>query len=455
MIKLEQIWRNIQIEVEARVSTIGYDLYINSLEPFGVLGANKDRLVLLAMTKNMRNIVKNKYYDDIKKATAKVFPSIVDIEIITEEEIDKLGDVAVEVDIPVSERFVANTDEGAHFSDNYTFDTFIVGKSNEFAAAVSKAVAENPGNKYNPLFIWGGVGLGKTHLLHAIGNHITRSNKQLKTIYTSSEKFTNELIEALRDNNNVDAKKSFRTKYRSVDVLMIDDIQFLAGKEGTQEEFFHTFNELYLSNKQIIICSDRPPKEINIEERLKTRFATGVIADIAPPNIETRIAILQKKARAKNNNVSMQVLSLIAERVTSNIREMEGVLNRIVTYANLVGGDCNDMNIVQAALSDYADARQEILTIDSIVDRTCEYFSIDKAVLLGKKKTKDIVVPRHICIYLITDLLSIPLISIGEYFGGKDHSTICHARDKISEEIKTNAKTASQVKDIRDLLYNR
>ncbi len=452
MLKLDQIWKNILIEAESQVSTLSYDLYINSLSPVGV---HNDRLVLLAMSSTLKNIVKEKFRDVLRRSASKVFPSIVDIDIIVEEDIDRLGNMATEVDIPVSNSFVADTEEAVQFSDSYTFDTFIVGKSNEFAAAVSKAVAENPGNKYNPLFIWGGVGLGKTHLLHAIGNQIIRKNSHLKTIYTSSEKFTNELIEALRDNNNADAKKNFRTKYRSVDVLMIDDIQFLAGKEGTQEEFFHTFNELYLANKQIIICSDRPPKEINIEERLKTRFATGVIADIAPPNIETRIAILQKKARAKNNHVSMEVLQLIAEKVTTNIREMEGVLNRIVTYASLVGGDCNDMSIVQSALADYADSTQEILTIDSIVDKTCEYFSVDKTVLLGKKKTKDIVVPRHICIYLITDLLSIPLISIGEYFGGKDHSTICHARDKISEEIKTNAKTASQVKDIRDLIYNR
>ncbi len=452
MLKLDQIWKNILIEAESQVSTLGYDLYINSLEPLGV---HNDRLILLAGTVALKNVVKDRFIDVLRKATTKVFPSISDIDIIVEEDIDRLGSVETEVDIPVSHRFVPDTEDTIQFSENYTFETFIVGKSNEFAAAVSKAVAINPGNMHNPLFIYGGVGLGKTHLLHAIGNQINKSNSNLKTMYTSSEKFTNELIEALRDNNNVDAKKNFRTKYRSVDVLMIDDIQFLAGKEGTQEEFFHTFNELYLANKQIIICSDRPPKEINIEERLKTRFATGVIADIGPPNIETRIAILQKKARAKNNNISMEVLSLIAERVTTNIREMEGVLNRIVTYASLVGGDCNDMNIVQSALADYADSSQEILTIDSIVDKACEYFSVDKSALIGQKKTKDLVVPRHICIYLIADLLSIPLISIGEYFGGRDHSTICHARDKISEEIKTNARTASYVKDIRDLLYNR
>ncbi len=452
MLKLDQIWKNILIETESQVTTLAYDLYINSLQPQGV---HKDRLILLAPATNLKNIVNDKFKEVLRKCTNKVFPSIIDVEIIVEADIDNLGSLDTEVDIPVSHRFVADVEESQTFSESYTFDSFIVGKSNEFAAAVSKAVSENPGNKYNPLFIWGGVGLGKTHLMHAIGNYITRNNKQLKTIYTSSEKFTNELIEALRDNNNIDAKKNFRTKYRSVDVLMIDDIQFLAGKEGTQEEFFHTFNELYLSNKQIIICSDRPPKEINIEERLKTRFATGVIADIAPPNIETRIAILQKKARAKNQHVTMEVLQLIAERFTTNIREMEGVLNRIVTYASLVGGDCNDMNIVQSALRDYAESRQEILTIDGIVDKTCEYFSVDKGALLGKKKTKELVTPRHICIYLITDLLSIPLISIGEYFGGKDHSTICHARDKISEEIKNNAKTAGQVRDIRDMLYNR
>ena len=220
---------------------------------------------------------------------------------------------------------------------------------------------------------------------------------------------------------------------------------------------FHTFNELYLADKQIILSSDRPPKEIKIEERLKTRFATGVIADIQPPNLETRIAILQKKCSNKGYAINIRVLTLIAEKITNNIREMEGMLNRIISYSTLVGGDPNDMNIVNDALRDYADASSDIITIDQVVKATCEYFRVRREDLIGKKKNKEIVVPRQICIYLICDILgqSVPLASIGEYFGGRDHTTVMHARDKISEEIKTNDITASQVKDIRDKIYNR
>ncbi len=454
MLKLNQIWSNILIETEAKVSTLAYDLYINTLSPVGIY---HDRMILLAETRALKNIVDNRYKDVLKKATNKVFPSILDVEIITEDDVPNIGRVETEVDIPVSSVFVNSAEEKSQFVEIYTFDNFVVGKSNEYAEAVSRAVAENPGTKYNPLFLWGGVGLGKTHLMHAIGNFIQRNHPDKKTMYVSCEQFVNEFIEAIHNNTDPNAMKNFRSKYRKLDVLMLDDIQFLANKEGTQEEMFHTFNELYLADKQIIISSDRPPKEINIEERLKTRFATGVIADIQPPNLETRIAILQKKCSNRGQNVSIKVLSLIAERITSNIREMEGMLNRIVSYSALVGGDCNDMNIVNDALRDYADSSKEIITIEHIAQATCEYFRVQKEDLIGKKKNKEIVVPRQICIYLICDILgqSIPLVSIGEYFGGRDHTTVMHARDKISEEIKNNSVTAAYVKDIKDKIYNR
>lgn len=451
MLKLNQIWDNILIETESKVSTLSYDLYINTLTPVGMY---RDRFILLAENETLKNIVDQKYKDLLKKCTNKVFPSIIDIEIVTENDLDRLCEVEKEVDIPVSNKFILNTESTSSFSDKYTFESFVVGKSNEYAAAVSRAVAENPGEKYNPLFMWGGAGLGKTHLMHAIGNYINRNKPELRTAYVSSEQFTNELIEALRDPDN-NSRRNFRNKYRFLDVLMVDDIQFLAKTEVTQEEFFHTFNELYLANKQIIICSDRPPKEINIEERLKTRFATGVIADIQPPNLETRIAILTKKCMEKGQKVDIRVLQLIAERITTNIREMEGMLNRIISYSTLVGGSCNDMALVQDALKDYSDSSKEMITIDDIVQETCNYFKLDKKNILGKKKNKEIVVPRQICIYLITDILSMPLVAIGEYFGGRDHTTIMHARDKISELIKSNQAVSVSVKDIKDRLYNR
>ncbi len=442
------------METETKVSTLAFDLYVNSLQPVGIY---RDRLILLSDTRALKNIVDHNYKDVLKKCTNAVFPSILDIEIITEDELPNVGKVEQEVDIPVSANYVNDTEDNANFVSQYTFENFVVGKSNEYAHAVARAVAENPGSKYNPVFIWGGVGLGKTHLMHAIGNSLLRNFPEKKIMYVTCDQFVNEFIESLHDTTNANAMKNFRAKYRKLDVLMMDDVQFLANKEGTQEEMFHTFNELYLADKQIILSSDRPPKEIKIEERLKTRFATGVIADIQPPNLETRIAILQKKCNAKGYTLNIKVLGLIAEKITNNIREMEGMLNRIISYSTLVGGDPNDLNIVNDALRDYADSSNDIITIDHIVNATCEYFRVKREDLIGKKKNKEIVVPRQICIYLICDILgqSVPLVSIGEYFGGRDHTTVMHARDKISEECKNNDVIAAQVKDIRDKIYNR
>lgn len=443
------------IATQSQVNTLAYDLYFNTLQPVGVF---RDRLILLAETRAVKNIVDRNYKDILKKCTNQVFPTIVDVEIIIEEDVPHIGNVQQEVDIPVSPSYVNDTEEQISFVAQYTFENFVVGKSNEYAQAVARAVADNPGTKYNPVFLWGGVGLGKTHLMHAIGNSLHRNFPEKKILYVTCDQFINEFIESVRDtSSNSNLMKNFRDKYRKLDVLMMDDVQFLANKDSTQEEMFHAFNDLYLADKQIILSSDRPPKEIKIEERLKTRFAMGIIAEINPPDLETRIAILQKKCNAKGYTLNIKVLSLIAEKITNNIREMEGLLNRIISYSTLVGGDPNDMNIVHDALRDYADASSDIITIDHIVQATCEYFRVKKEDLIGKKKNKEIVVPRQICIYLICDILgqSVPLVSIGEYFGGRDHTTVMHARDKISEECKTNDVTASHVKDIRDKIYNR
>ncbi len=455
MIKLDQIWNNILIEASSKVpGALAYDLYINSLQPVGIY---RDRLILLAETRAHKNIVENHYKDILKKCTNSVFPSIIDVEIIVEEDLEHVANVQTVVDIPVSPNYVTEIEDKANFVSHYTFDNFVVGKSNEFAEAVAVAVAQNPGTKYNPVFLWGGVGLGKTHLMHAIGNHIQRNYPEKKIMYVTCDQFINEFIESLRNKTDLNTMKNFRAKYRKVDVLMMDDVQFLANKESSQEEMFHTFNELYLADKQIILSSDRPPKEIKIEERLKTRFGTGVIADIQPPDLETRIAILQKKCNAKGYHINFSILSFIAEKITTNIREMEGMLNRIISYSTLVGGDPNDMAIVNDAIKDYADASSDIITVDHIVTATCDYFGVSKENLIGKKKNKEIVIPRQICIYLICDILgqSVPLASIGGYFGGRDHTTVMHARDKISEECKVNTIIASQVKDIRDKIYNR
>jgi chromosomal replication initiator protein len=330
----------------------------------------------------------------------------------------------------------------------YTFDNFVVGECNRLAVAAARAVAEDPGENYNPLFIYGGSGLGKTHIMHAIGNYIRKHNRYLKVLYVSSEKFLNEFVASIRT-GSVD----FREKYRSVDVLMIDDIQFIKGKDRTQEELFHTFNDLYQSKKQIILTSDRPPKEIpDIEDRLRTRFEWGLIADVQPPELETRIAILQKKADQEKYSVEDEVINFIAENCDTNIREMEGMLSKVCFYASLLGKEKTTMDEVKEALKDHVSTNKQSLTADRIIDCVCKYYNISKEDLVGKKKNKEIVEPRQMCVYLINEMLNIPLTAIGALFGGRDHTTIMHARDKINSQVKVNPHIKTLVNDIKSQL---
>jgi chromosomal replication initiator protein len=381
-----------------------------------------------------------------------VFPLLDDVEFITEEQrdlfvSDEEADMWKDTDAFAKEK---ERDESV-FNKKYTFDNFVVGKSNEIAAAVAKAAAENPGKKLNPLFIYGGVGLGKTHLLHAVGNYI-QQNSDLKTRYVTSERFTNELIESIRDKKNQD----FRKRYRGVDVLMIDDIQFIAKTGVSQEELFHTFNDLYAADKQIVLSSDRPPADISpLEERLRSRFASGMIADIQPPDLETSIAILQKKAQQEHYNINHEILQIIAENVTSNIREMEGFLTRVISYAPLTNRSVNDPVVVQEVLRTYSDDKKELVSADTIIEAITNYFQIDKKELVGKKKNKEIVEPRQICIYLISEFLTLPLTAIGQIFGGRDHTTMIHARDKIAESVKTDKRIAAYVKDLKAMILKK
>ena len=381
-----------------------------------------------------------------------VSPMLDDVVVITEDQ-KEYYKTKEDQDI----KPLGNVWEDANFIKKYTFDNFVVGSSNEFVAAASQAVSEAPGKKFNPLFIYGGVGLGKTHLLNAIGNKITSDQPQLKTLYVSCEKFTNELIEAIRDTKNPsDAKKSFRQKYRNCDVLMIDDIQFISKTDATQEELFHTFNDLYNAEKQIIISSDRPPREIqHLEDRLRTRFAWGLIADIKPPDLGTRIAILQKKAKEQGVVVPDNILKIIAESVQDNIRDMEGLLTRVISYASLTNQKEINVNILNEALKDYTDDQKEMISADAIMDVVCEYFNVSKADLVGKKKNKEIVEPRQICMYLITEFLTTPLKEIGNIFGGRDHTTVIFARDKIAEQCNNETRIALYVKDLKALLLKK
>ena len=339
-----------------------------------------------------------------------------------------------------------------NLNPKYTFDTFVIGNSNRFAHAACVAVAESPARAYNPLFLYGGVGLGKTHLMHAIGHHIITQKKDAKVVYVSSEKFTNELINSIKDDRN----EEFRNKYRNVDILLIDDIQFIAGKERTQEEFFHTFNTLHEANKQIILSSDRPPKEIpTLEDRLRSRFEWGLIADIQAPDFETRMAILKKKADVENLNVPNEVMVYIATKIKSNIRELEGALIRIVAYSSLTNREIT-VDLATEALKDIISNKQnKSITIDLIQDVVAAYFNLRVEDLKSQRRTRNVAYPRQIAMYLSRKLTDMSLPKIGEEFGGRDHTTVIHAYEKISESLNNDESLEHTINDITKKLTQK
>ncbi|MBR2302690.1 MAG: chromosomal replication initiator protein DnaA [Clostridia bacterium] len=446
---VRELWQKMLDELETMIPALGFDTLMETTAPVNV---TENKLILCTNSEISKTLVQKRFLIHIREAMQMVSPMLDDVVVITEDQ-KEYYKTKEDQDI----KPLGNVWEDANFIKKYTFDNFVVGSSNEFVAAASQAVSEAPGKKFNPLFIYGGVGLGKTHLLNAIGNKITSDQPQLKTLYVSCEKFTNELIEAIRDTKNPsDAKKTFRQKYRNCDVLMIDDIQFISKTDATQEELFHTFNDLYNAEKQIIISSDRPPREIqHLEDRLRTRFAWGLIADIKPPDLETRIAILQRKANEQGVAVQDSILKRIAESVQDNIRDMEGLLTRVISYASLTNQKEIDLNILNEALKDYTDDQKEMISAETIMDVVCEYFNVSKADLIGKKKNKEIVEPRQICMYLITEFLTTPLKEIGNIFGGRDHTTVIFARDKIAEQCNMETRIALYVKDLKALLLKK
>lgn len=330
----------------------------------------------------------------------------------------------------------------------YTFESFVVGNNNRFAHAASLAVAEAPATAYNPLFIYGGVGLGKTHLMHAIGNEILRNNRNSNILYVTSEKFTNQLVNAIRDAKT----EQFRNKYRNIDVLLIDDIQFIAGKESSQEEFFHTFNTLHENGKQIIISSDRPPKDINLlEERLKSRFEWGLIADISSADYETRLAILKKKAQLDNILIDDDILATIATRIDSNIRELEGALNKLVARGSLINSPIT-MEMAEWAINEIVTSKEKIISSAYIQETVAKYFNIDAKDLSGNKRSADVVFPRQIAMYLCRNIPQLSLPQIGKDFGNRDHTTVLHACNKIEKEIQENKNTKLIVDSVKNII---
>lgn len=444
----EIIWERALKQLKVSVSTIAYATYIEQLKPIDIVGS---KLILSTKSELFASEVAKRLIDKIREALAMSGSGVTDIKLYVEgSNEDYLARKGVA--LPDSEI------DSTPINPKYTFDTFVVGPSNRYLYAAAKAVAENPSDSYNPLFIYGGAGLGKTHIMHAIANYIKQNNPLKNVLYATCEKFTSDLITTIRQGKAYSQEgMDFRNKYRNVDVLIIDDVQFLAKKQSTQEEFFHTFNELYSQNKQIVLSADCHPKEIELlSERLKTRFEGGLMAQVLPPDIETKIAILQKKAEMRKYILSLDVALYLAENSDNDVRSLEGMLNKVI-FASMLHEEPITIDLAKEALNECVPAggEKEALTAESIIDSVCDFYKIQRSDLLGKKKTKDVVEPRQICAYLMTELLSIPLVTVGQALGGRDHTTVIHARDKIAELIKENTRVETEIKDLKNMILKK
>lgn len=451
--QLVENWSKVLFLLEKEMTAVSFDLFIKTLKPLAI---KDDVVILYAPTEMAKNQCEKNFMNLIKFAIDSTFPGeFRDFKIITgENEKNKFLDEELIGEIPPEEKKVSGY--RTNLNQKYTFSNFVVGKSNQIVYAACKNVADYPGVRFNPLFVYGGVGLGKTHLLHAIGNQIIHNNPEAKVLYITCEQFTNDYMDAIRSNFKDNVISVFREKYRNVDVLLIDDIQFIAKKIETQENFFHTFNDLYQQNKQIVIASDRPPKEIEtLSDRLRSRLASGLIQDIGQPDFETRVAILMKKAQLENYNVQNEVIDYLAEKYDTNVRELEGCLSKVVFYANLIGHHFADISDAKEALKNIERDDRARINMDRIIDVCCDYFEVDRDDLTGKKKNKEIVDPRQITMYLITEILDTPLVVIGRVFGNRDHTTVMHARDKVTRQLKDDSNLRAQISELKELIKSK
>lgn len=440
-----ELWQEILSIIQTKLSKPSFDTWFKATK---ALTINDHSVVISAPTTFAVEWLESRYTKLVSATVLEVIGKQVDVRFVIEEA--KAQEPAPQQSSPPLE--ISGEEIQSHMlNPKYTFDTFVIGSGNRFAHAASLAVAEAPAKAYNPLFLYGGVGLGKTHLMHAIGHYILEHNPSSKVVYISSEKFTNEFINSIRDNR----AESFRNKYRSVDILLIDDIQFLAGKESTQEEFFHTFNALHEERKQIIISSDRPPKEIpTLEERLRSRFEWGLITDIQPPDLETRIAILRKKAKAENLDIPNEAMMYIANQIDTNIRELEGALIRVVAYSSLTNQDVTTHLAAEALKDIIPSSRPRMITIQDIQQKVGEYYNLRMEDFKARKRTKAVAFPRQIAMYLSRELTDYSLPKIGEAFGGRDHTTVIHAHEKISRSLKNDQELFKVVNNLTEKIKN-
>jgi chromosomal replication initiator protein len=443
---IADLWNKALATIETKISKPSFETWLKSTKAHSLQG---DTLTITAPNEFARDWLEERYSQLISGILFEITGEELEVKFIIPQ-----NQREEEINLPLSPKKAKKEEDVAELPQSwlnpkYLFDTFVIGSGNRFAHAASLAVAEAPAKAYNPLFIYGGVGLGKTHLMHAIGHYVLDHNPSAKVVYLSSEKFTNEFINSIRDNKAVE----FRNKYRNVDVLLIDDIQFLAGKESTQEEFFHTFNTLHEESKQIIISSDRPPREIpTLEDRLRSRFEWGLITDITPPDLETRIAILRKKAKAEGLDIPNEVMLYIANQIDSNIRELEGALIRVVAYSSLINKDINADLAAEALKDIIPSSKPKVITIGEIQRVVGEQFNIKLEDFKAKKRTKTVAFPRQIAMYLSRELTDFSLPKIGEEFGGRDHTTVIHAHEKISRLLQTDPQLQKQLKEINEML---
>jgi len=406
------------------------------LQPLTPHSVDEERFILIAKNTHVKSTVVSRYVGKISGAVRSLIGRELKVIILLETEIDNNLEIAGMPDVDTT---------AANLKTRFRFDNFVKGKCNEFALAAAEAVAEKPGTLYNPLFLHGDVGLGKTHLMHSIGNHVLQNNPYTNILYTTSENLMNEFVSSIRHKKN----QEFRDKYRTLDVLLVDDIQFLSDKEGTQEEFFHTFNALHADNKQVILTSDKPPFELkSLEDRLRSRFSSGLTVDITMPDLETRIAILEKKAESESFRVDSAVLYYIAKSIPSNIRELEGALNTVAARAKLTNAQCT-VDFAEQTLIDMINQRErQEIDVEYIQEVVAAYYNITPDEIRAKRRTANIAYARHVAMYLCRMFMDKSLKDIGKDFGGRDHSTIVHACDKVSAEIEDNKQLKREVLEL-------
>lgn len=445
---LLQKWNEIieSIKIEHQISNIAFTTWLVPLKPYKLEGTT---LYILTPKELALSYIERKYSLAIMVAVAEFTGTEYQITFISDEDIDKEELSKKEEAKPTTSTSATTAAIKANLNPKYTFDTFIVGSNNRFAHSAALAVAEEPGEIYNPLFLYGGAGLGKTHLMHSIAHYILEKNPDARVLYTTSEAFTNELIESIRNGNSSSMSK-FRDKYRNIDVLLIDDIQFIIGKESTQEEFFHTFNHLHSLRKHIIISSDKPPKDIEtLEERLRSRFEMGLTADISLPDYETRMAILRKKVELDNFTIDDKVIEYIATNIKSNIRELEGALNKLIALYKLEKKTIT-VELAEAELKDIISPNTpREVTPQLILDVVAEHFHVSPEDIISSKRQSEIVLPRQIVMYLCRDLGGVSLKNIGKFLGGRDHTTIIHGADKIEAEMAKSESLSSTIDTIK------